>query len=164
MVMLGWAMVGQSSGQTHVGIKMIKHVLCQKKWWCKAKIAMICTVYCIWCIFYWLITRTMWMGHNLAKLSVASPDAHGRRSRCTLIWTTTNDPSIGWDPEDTEKSQCGGFCAICAQVSLVGSHVAKSWGDQQMAADVSRALSVYIHIYIYTYIYIHIDIHIYIYI
>ena len=73
MVILGWAMGGQSSGQTHVGIKMVKHGLCPKKWWCKAKIAMISTVYCILRIFYWVIPRTMWMGHNSSAFGRSTP-------------------------------------------------------------------------------------------
>jgi hypothetical protein len=186
MVMLGWAMVGQSSGQTHVGIKMIKHVLCQKKWWCKANIAMICTVYygnyygyimviamiCtvpsknsygIWCIFYWLITRTMWMGHNLAKLSLrhllmaGGQDAHWfGLQRTTLL-------SVG-----TQRTQKNRSVAVFVPFVPRSALWEATWRNheaiskwRQMFPGHFLLIYIYIYIYIYTYTYIYIYIYIY---
>ena len=133
---LGWAMVGQSSGQSGVGMKIwftSEEMVVEGKNSYDMYIYVLHTVYCTQ-YSYKISTLEncsvmIFPGGRYAICQLCGI-APTRRSRCTLIWTTTNDPFFG--------QPCG---------KPRGEIMRRS----AMAAGVSRALSAE---YIYTYIYI----------
>ena len=126
---------------------------------------MICTVYCILCIFYWeLLVQCGW--DTTSQLSVASPSRCSWQAVKMHIDLDYNErPFYRLGPRGHSHRSVAVRCHLCP-----GQPCGKPRGEiMRRSANGGRCfqgtfcLYTYIYTYRYIHIYIHIDIHIYIY-